>query len=112
VRWFRVDLGLATAALGFAAELSPMTEVEVVDQETPVEMEVHVVAAKGLLACFRLSCLPLLIALDLTFGYAGVRDDVTIGVGFHQMMQGEPSSGFGDDDDEQIVQCLAHLWIS
>jgi hypothetical protein len=54
---------------------------------------------------------PLLSAMDVTFRCAGVHDDVTAGGGLHEMIQGGPSSGFGDDDDEQIVQCLEHLRI-
>jgi hypothetical protein len=48
----------------------------------------------------------LMIDVNLTFGCTGVHDDINIEAGFRQVVQGEPSIGFGDDDDEQIVQCL------
>jgi hypothetical protein len=49
--------------------------------------------------------------MDPTFRYTGVCDEITAGAGFHQMIQWEPSSGFGNDDDEQIVQCLEQVRI-
>jgi hypothetical protein len=55
--------------------------------------------------------MPLLIATDLTFGYIGVHDDVDAGADFHQVVQGEPSYGFGYDDDGQIVHSLQHVRI-
>jgi hypothetical protein len=53
----------------------------------------------------------LMIDANLTFGCAGVHDDTDTRVGFRQVVQGEPSTGFGDDDDddEQIIQCLQHV---
>jgi hypothetical protein len=45
----------------------------------------------------------LVIAVDLTSGYTGFCDDVDAGVGPRQMVPGEPSTGFWDDDDMQIV---------
>jgi hypothetical protein len=53
----------------------------------------------------------LMVAVNLTFGCIGVRDDIDIGAGFHQVLQGGPLSGFGDDDDgdEEIVRCLEHV---
>jgi hypothetical protein len=51
----------------------------------------------------------LVIVVDLTSGDTGFCDDVDAGVGPCQMLPGEPSTGFGDDDDKQIVQCLQHV---
>jgi hypothetical protein len=45
----------------------------------------------------------LVIDVDLTSGYTGFCDDIDGGVGPRQMVLGEPSTGFGDDDDKQIV---------
>jgi hypothetical protein len=54
----------------------------------------------------------LMFVVNLTFGYSGVHVDIDTGTDFHQMVQGGPSSGFrDDDDDEQIVQCLRHVRI-
>jgi hypothetical protein len=87
-----------------------LLEAGMAEQETSIETEAHVVAPEGLLSCF--SCLMLLlIVMDLTFGYIGVCDDDDARADFHQVVQGEPSSRLGDDDDEQIVQCLQHVRI-
>jgi hypothetical protein len=43
---------------------------------------------------------PLMFTIGLTCGCIGVYDDVGVDVGFHPMTQGEPSTVFGDDDEE------------
>jgi hypothetical protein len=53
----------------------------------------------------------LLIAMHLMFGYTGVHNDNDGEAAFHPVVQGQPSSGFTDDDDEQIIQCLQHVRI-
>jgi hypothetical protein len=45
----------------------------------------------------------LLIAMHLMFGYTGVHNDNDGETAFHPVVQGQPSSGFTDDDDEQII---------
>jgi hypothetical protein len=49
------------------------------------------------------------IDVDLTSGDTCFCDDVDAEVGPCQMVPGKPSTGFGDDDDKQIVQCLQHV---
>jgi hypothetical protein len=51
----------------------------------------------------------LMLAVDLTFGCTGAREDIDTRAYFCQVMQGETLTRFGDDDDEQIVQCLQHV---
>jgi hypothetical protein len=59
---------------------------------------------------FHKFCLSLMNAMNFIFGCTGVHDDIDTWVGLCQVVQGEPSTGFGDDDDdEQIVQCLQHV---
>jgi hypothetical protein len=51
-----------------------------------------------------------MIVVNLTSRCTGVHDDVSVGARLRQVLQGEPSTGFRDnDDDEHIVQCLQHV---
>jgi hypothetical protein len=54
--------------------------------------------------------MPLVIFIDLVSRCIGAHDDVDTRAGFCQVVQREPSTGFGgDDDDDQIIQCLQHV---
>jgi hypothetical protein len=50
-----------------------------------------------------------MVTACLTSNCRSVRDDVGVGEGLREVMQGEPSTGFGDDDEEQFAQCLQHV---
>jgi hypothetical protein len=81
--------------------VTEVPEAEVGGQGIPAKARAHMVALEGLLSL-------LMIAVNLTFRCTGVHD-VDVGARFQQVAKGGPSTGFGDDDEEQIVQCLQHV---
>jgi hypothetical protein len=52
----------------------------------------------------------LLLVVDLNIGFAGAHDGDQADAG-HEVVQGQPSTEVADEDDEQIIQCLEHVWV-
>jgi hypothetical protein len=50
-----------------------------------------------------------MFTMGLTCGCTCVHDDVGVDVVHHPMTQGEPSTVFGNDDEEHIVRCLQNV---
>jgi hypothetical protein len=50
-----------------------------------------------------------MFTMGLACECTGVHDDVGVDAGLRLVMQGEPSTVFRDDDEEQIVRCLQHV---
>jgi hypothetical protein len=61
--------------------------------------------AFGCFECF----VVLLLVLDLDIGFVGAHDVGDADAGHHQVVQGQPSTGVVDGDEEQIIQCLKHM---
>jgi hypothetical protein len=77
----------------------------------PVEAEARVGSPIGEFSWFCIFCCAAVNDADLDVGYIGAHEDDTADAGLCQVVQGQPSAGVMDGDDEQIIQCLEHVWV-
>jgi hypothetical protein len=58
---------------------------------------------------FCIFCSAIVKDVDLDVGCAGTHGGGDANASLRQVVQGEPSAGVMDGDDEQIIQCLEHV---